>query len=171
MVPSFPCQLRVCEDVVSAMDYLHRVHQPKVIHRDLKPQNILVDCAGRAYLADFGIARLSERTFLNTANYAMGTLNYMAPELFGSGEWVDEKCDVYSFGMIAYEMFTGLVPWKDAQPMQLAMKVGIERCRPDIPSDCPERYRALITLCWVRFFDKLPIKRPLLEVCNYERPV
>jgi serine/threonine protein kinase len=66
---------------------------------------------GRAHLADFGIARLSQNTFLNTANHAMGTLNYMAPELFGDGAEVDEKCDVYSFGMIAYEMFTGAVPW------------------------------------------------------------
>lgn len=94
------------EDIAIAMDYLHRIHEPKVIHRDLKPQNVLIDHGGRAHLADFGIARLSQNTFLNTANHAIGTLNYMAPELFGDGTEVDEKCDVYSFGMIAYEMFT-----------------------------------------------------------------
>ena len=55
-----------------------------------------------------------------------------APELFGDGAEVDERCDVYSFGMIAWEMFTGEVPWKDQQPMQIAMKASIHYDSPEI---------------------------------------
>ena len=104
---SFRAQLTVAVDVADAVDYLHNSCDPKVIHRDLKPQNVLVDVRGRAKLADFGIARRFRTTFLDTKNHAIGTLNYMAPELFGDGKGVDVSCDAYSFAMIAYEMFTG----------------------------------------------------------------
>jgi len=145
---SFRAQLTVAVDVADAVDYLHNSCDPKVIHRDLKPQNILVDVRGRAKLADFGIARRFRTTFLDTKNHAIGTLNYMAPELFGDGKGVDVSCDAYSFAMIAYEMFTGSEPWRELAPMQIAMTVGVEGRRPLLPDACPADYAALICQCW-----------------------
>ena len=145
---SFRAQLTVAVDIADAVDYLHNVCDPKVIHRDLKPQNVLVDVRGRAKLADFGIARRFRSTFLDTKNHAMGTLNYMAPCLFGDGKDVDISCDAYSFAMIAYEMFTGEEPWKTLSAMQIAMTVGVEGRRPTLPDSCPSDYAALISACW-----------------------
>ena len=145
---SFRAQLTVAVDIADAVDYLHNVCDPKVIHRDLKPQNVLVDVRGRAKLADFGIARRFRSTFLDTKNHAMGTLNYMAPCLFGDGKDVDISCDAYSFAMIAYEMFTGEEPWKTLSAMQIAMTVGVEGRRPKLPDSCPSDYAALIHACW-----------------------
>ena len=145
---SFRAQLTVAVDIADAVDYLHNVCDPKVIHRDLKPQNVLVDVRGRAKLADFGIARRFRSTFLDTKNHAMGTLNYMAPCLFGDGKDVDISCDAYSFAMIAYEMFTGEEPWKTLSAMQIAMTVGVEGRRPTLPDSCPSDYAALIHACW-----------------------
>ena len=145
---SFRAQLTVAVDIADAVDYLHNVCDPKVIHRDLKPQNVLVDVRGRAKLADFGIARRFRSTFLDTKNHAMGTLNYMAPCLFGDGKDVDISCDAYSFAMIAYEMFTGEEPWKTLSAMQIAMTVGVEGRRPTLPDLCPSDYAALIHACW-----------------------
>ena len=145
---SFRAQLTVAVDIADAVDYLHNVCDPKVIHRDLKPQNVLVDVRGRAKLADFGIARRFRSTFLDTKNHAMGTLNYMAPCLFGDGKDVDISCDAYSFAMIAYEMFTGEEPWKTLSAMQIAMTVGVEGRRPTLPDSCPSDYAALIRACW-----------------------
>jgi len=145
---SFRAQLTVAVDIADAVDYLHNVCDPKVIHRDLKPQNVLVDVRGRAKLADFGIARRFRSTFLDTKNHAMGTLNYMAPCLFGDGKDVDISCDAYSFAMIAYEMFTGEEPWKTLSAMQIAMTVGVEGRRPKLPDSCPSDYAALIRACW-----------------------
>lgn len=153
---SFRAQLTVAVDVADAVDYLHNSCDPKVIHRDLKPQNILVDVRGRAKLADFGIARRFRTTFLDTKNHAIGTLNYMAPELFGDGKGVDVSCDAYSFAMIAYEMFTGSEPWRELAPMQIAMTVGVEGRRPLLPDACPGDYAALICQCWSRD----PVARP-----------
>ena len=151
-------QLRVCEDVASAMEYLHG-RSPKIVHRDLKPQNVLVDDGGRAHLADFGIARAVRGAFLETSAHAVGTLNYMAPECFGDGAEVDEKCDVYSFALIAHEMCTGEIPWRDARPMQIAMRVAVERARPIVPEECPPTHAALIAACWAHE----PSARPSFE--------
>lgn len=81
--------LRVGIDIASAMDYCHSLATP-VIHRDLKSQNILLDADGRAKVADFGIARAKQHTFLTTKHVNAGTIAYMAPELFSAG-YVDES--------------------------------------------------------------------------------
>lgn len=143
--------VRIARDVASAMTYLHELKPKKIIHRDLKPQNILIEAPSmRAYLADFGVSRVITTSLRTTTTIGAGTVNYMAPELFGDGS-VDEKVDVYSFAMIFCEMLTGQVPWKGIHPVRIAaLTIDDEtgETRPKLPESVSDSTEALIQQCW-----------------------
>ncbi len=105
--------------VASALDYAHR---QGVIHRDIKPDNILLDKEGHALLADFGIAKIMEGdTALTGTGALVGTPAYMSPEQC-QGIPLMPQSDIYSLGVIAYEMITGQQPFKADTPMQMVLK-------------------------------------------------
>ena len=136
--------LDIAEDIARAMCYLH----PRIVHRDLKSLNVLLDANGSAKVCDFGIAKFKDRTFVSTANGQAGTPSYMAPELFDGGS-VTEKVDCYAFGILLWEMLTGKVPWGDVpSPMQIIYYVGVLGQRPSIPSSAPPLLRDLMVSCW-----------------------
>ncbi|MEO8361776.1 MAG: protein kinase [Vicinamibacteria bacterium] len=111
--------IEIVESVADALDY---AHQRGVIHRDVKPQNILLDEAGRVYLVDFGIARMTEGAQrLTQAGLVAGTPQYMAPEQASGGE-LDEKVDIYALGVVAYELLTGATPFRAENPMDVLLK-------------------------------------------------
>lgn len=97
--------LRVSSQIASALDY---THQQGVVHRDVKPQNILLS-KSRAVLSDYGIAKILGDEIITTAGIGPGTAIYMSPEQ-GSGSSVDGRSDIYSLGVVVYEMLTGTVP-------------------------------------------------------------
>ncbi|HYU30803.1 MAG TPA: serine/threonine-protein kinase [Thermoanaerobaculia bacterium] len=103
--------LAVARDVLDALDY---AHQQGVIHRDVKPSNILLDREGHACLTDFGIALSLGRRHLTQTVASFGTPHYMSPEQIQSPRSVDHRTDVYSFGCVLYEMLTGRPPFVDA---------------------------------------------------------
>ena len=136
--------LSIAGDIAQAMAYLH----PRIVHRDLKSLNVLLDAEGRAKVCDFGIAKYKDRTFVSTVNGQAGTPTYMAPELFDGGN-VTEKVDCYAFGILLWEMLTGKVPWGDVpSPMQIIYYVGVLGQRPPIPSQTPQSLRDLMMSCW-----------------------
>ena len=118
---------------------LDAVHARGIVHRDLKPGNILLDAFGNPALSDFGIAHLSEATVDLTGAAVIGTPAYMSPEQVRAEVTLDGRSDIYSLGIILYEMLTGRQPYQAATPMSIAMRQltdpvpDIRRLRPDLP--------------------------------------
>jgi serine/threonine protein kinase/ligand-binding sensor domain-containing protein len=110
---------RILDQVGSALGY---AHSQGVIHRDIKPTNVLIDPRGDAFLTDFGIAKLVAGTAQFTATGAIvGTPAYMSPEQ-GLAETVDHRSDIYSLGVVLYEMVTGRVPYEAETPLAVLLK-------------------------------------------------
>lgn len=140
-------------DVAKGMNYLHSSH-PTIVHRDLKSPNLLVDKNWVVKVSDFGMSRLKHHTFLSSKSTA-GTPEWMAPEVLRN-EPSNEKCDVYSFGVILWELATMRVPWSGLNPMQVVGAVGFQNRRLEIPKDVDPQVASIISSCW----DSDPSKRP-----------
>ena len=109
---------------------LQAAHARRLVHRDVKPQNVLIDAEGRAKVTDFGIARELEQDGLTTTGRVLGTTDYVSPEQ-AMGQGVDARSDIYSLGVLLYEMLTGDVPFKAENLVGVAMKHVNERM-PDV---------------------------------------
>src|SRR3954447_7146979 len=120
---------------------LAAAHAQRLIHRDVKPQNVLIDSDGRAKVTDFGIARSLESDGLTKTGRVLGTTDYVAPEQ-AMGQPVDARCDIYSLGILLYEMLAGEVPFKADTLVGVAMKHVNERM-PDVQERRPEISSAL----------------------------
>jgi serine/threonine-protein kinase len=132
-------------------------HQQGLVHRDVKPQNVLLNGDGRAQVTDFGIARTLDAVGQTETGTVLGTSHYIAPEQ-ARGERVDAQTDVYSFGVVLYELLAGEVPYGGENFLSVAMKHVNE----PVPSllerrpDCPLRLAALVERCLA----KEPSDRP-----------
>ncbi|MFO0880321.1 MAG: protein kinase [Gemmataceae bacterium] len=102
---------------------LHRAHKLNLVHRDVKPDNILVDRAGQAKLADLGLVKQTETDLnLTKTGRGLGTPHFMAPEQFRDAKNADIRCDIYSLGATLYQMVTGVLPFKSSGPLDAWMK-------------------------------------------------
>lgn len=108
----------ISKQVASALKIAHK---NKIIHRDVKPHNIMITNDGIVKLADFGIARAVNDATLSTGSKIVGSVHYFSPEQ-ARGNYVDERSDIYSLGIVMYEMLTGKVPFDGENPVTVALK-------------------------------------------------
>ncbi|MQL88977.1 hypothetical protein Taro_021546, partial [Colocasia esculenta] len=144
------------------MNYLHNC-MPIIVHGDLKSPNLLVDKNWVVKVCDFGLSRMKHSTFLSSRSMA-GTAEWMAPEVLRN-EPSDEKCDVYSFGVILWELCTLQQPWEGMNPMQVVGAVGFQQRRLDIPDDMDPDITNIIMNCWQTDNGSL---ETIAEVSQYE---
>jgi eukaryotic-like serine/threonine-protein kinase len=116
----------VCQDLNDIADALDYIHSQGIIHRDIKSSNVLLDNNGHCYLSDFGIAHTStDATQLTSTGNVLGTVDYVAPELFEPHHKADVLSDLYSLGVLLFEMVTGQLPFRgDTQIVVVAMHVS-----------------------------------------------
>src|SRR5207344_3618424 len=111
--------------ILAALRFAHR---HGIVHRDIKPHNVLVDGEGRLKVTDFGIARAGASQ-MTEAGSIIGTAQYLSPEQ-ARGAAVDQRSDLYSVGILLYEMLTGTVPFTGDSPVEIAMKHLSDTPRP-----------------------------------------
>ncbi|GMI94056.1 proline-rich extensin-like receptor kinase 4 [Hibiscus trionum] len=116
-VMDFSTRLRIALGSAKGLAYLHEDCHPRIIHRDIKSANILLDYSFEAKVADFGLAKLSEDNHTHVSTRVMGTFGYLAPEYASSGK-LTEKSDVYSFGVMLLELITGKQPVDPSNAME-----------------------------------------------------
>ncbi|KAB5556332.1 hypothetical protein DKX38_007241 [Salix brachista] len=138
-------RIKMALDVARGMNCLH-ASSPTIVHRDLKSPNLLVDQNWTVKVADFGLSRLKHNTFLSSKSTA-GTPEWMAPEVLRN-EPSNEKCDVYSFGVILWELATLKSPWSGMNPMQVVGAVGFQNRRLEIPKEVDPLVARIILQCW-----------------------
>ncbi len=150
---SLPSTLDIARQICSG---LREAHAQGVAHRDLKPENLMIDRNGNIKIMDFGVARVFAGNASTTLGMLVGTPSYMAPEQV-EGREIDQRTDIYAFGLILYEMLTGRVVFKAETPLAVIYKQVHEAAPPprSIDPSIPENVQGLILRC----IEKNPVRR------------
>jgi serine/threonine-protein kinase len=145
-----------CQIAIRILSALEHAHRNGIVHRDIKPQNILVHEDGHIKVADFGIARIADSATLTHGDNVMGSVHYFSPEQ-ARGEGATAASDIYSTGIVLYEMLTGRVPYDGDNPVAVAMQhlhaapAPIQSISPDVPP-------SVVRVC-MRAMEKNPAAR------------
>ncbi|UOW01682.1 protein kinase [Agrococcus sp. SCSIO52902] len=145
---------KVLDIVAQTSAALHAAHQAGLVHRDIKPGNLLITPEGRVKITDFGIARIADQVPLTATGQVMGTVQYLSPEQ-ASGQQAAPSTDIYSLGIVAYEALAGRRPFTGESQVAIAM-AHINDAPPDLPGTVPEPVRNLVLSC----IAKTPADRP-----------
>ena len=145
--------INIALQIAKALDCAHRNN---VIHRDIKPQNILVTESGEIKVTDFGIAKSADSQTITNTTSVIGSAHYLSPEQ-ARGTYIDFRTDIYSLGIVLYEMVTGVLPFEGDSPVTVALKHIQEEPIPpkNLNSSVPSSLNNLI----LKATQKEPIKR------------
>ena len=151
---AFKVVIKLALDLSRGLSYLH---SEKIVHRDVKTDNMLLDVQSNLKIADFGVARVEA---LNPKDMTgeTGTLGYMAPEVI-DGKPYNRRCDVYSFGICLWEIYCCDMPYPDLSFVDVSSAVVLHNLRPEIPRCCPTVLANIMKKCW----DGNPQRRPEME--------
>ncbi|CAN8069668.1 unnamed protein product [Agarophyton chilense] len=149
---TWPMRKKFALDTCKGMRYLHN---SKLLHRDLKSSNLLLDKDYNCKVGDFGLTRISKGSAAVQMTGQCGTFQYMAVEVLANKPY-SEKADVFSFGILLWEIVARKLPYFGMQPMQVGMAVLNQGLRPTIPRECPPSLAKLMRNCW----DSDPSRRP-----------
>ncbi len=140
--------VEIAKKIVSALDH---AHQNNIVHRDIKPHNILLGDKGEVKVTDFGIARAVSETTITQTGSVLGSVHYLSPEQ-ARGGWTDEKTDLYSLGVVLYEMVTGKLPFLGDSAISVALKHLQENFvyPKEINSDLPQSVENIILKALVK---------------------
>ncbi|XP_057447470.1 serine/threonine-protein kinase STY13 isoform X1 [Lotus japonicus] len=159
---AFKVVVQLALDLARGLSYLH---MKKIVHRDVKTENMLLDKTRMLKIADFGVARI-EASNPHDMTGETGTLGYMAPEVHASiplkvlnGNPYNRKCDVYSFGICLWEIYCCDMPYPDLSFSEVTSAVVRQNLRPEIPRCCPSSLANVMKRCW----DANPDKRPEMD--------
>ena len=145
---------KVLDIVAQTASALQAAHQAGLVHRDIKPGNLLITPEGRVKITDFGIARIADQVPLTATGQVMGTVQYLSPEQ-ASGTSASPTTDIYSLGIVAYEALAGRRPFTGESQVAIAM-AQINEAPPDLPVTIAEPVRNLVYTC----IAKKPADRP-----------
>src|SRR5215469_7046831 len=152
---SFPEVCRCLSQIGEALDY---IHSQGIVHRDIKSSNVLLDAAGHCYLSDFGIARLTtDITQLTSTGDVLGTVDYVAPELFEADRKADALSDLYSLGVLLFEMVTGRLPFYAEN--QIAVVTMHVNKRPPSPRGLNSNVNPQVERVMLKALEKKPEQR------------
>lgn len=149
---TWPMRKKFALDTCKGMRYLH---DSKLLHRDLKSSNLMLDKDFNCKVGDFGLTRISRGSAAVQMTGQCGTFQYMAVEVLANKPY-SEKADVFSFGVLLWEMVARKLPYFGMQPMQVGIAVLQQGMRPPIPPKCPLPLAKLMQACW----DNDPNRRP-----------
>ena len=150
---TYTTAIKIALQIAKALDCAHRNN---IIHRDIKPQNILLTESGEVKVTDFGIAKSTDSQTITNTTSIIGSAHYLSPEQ-AKGTYIDFRTDIYSFGIVLYEMVTGRLPFEGESPVTVALKHLQEEPIPpkNINSAIPDSLNKLI----LKAIEKEPIKR------------
>ncbi|KAL3618027.1 hypothetical protein CASFOL_038348 [Castilleja foliolosa] len=151
VVEYLPGVMQMALDLARGLSYLH---SQKIVHRDVKTENMLLDKSRTVKIADFGVARV-EASNPHDMTGETGTLGYMAPEVL-NGNAYNRKCDVYSFGICLWEIYCCDMPYPDLSFSEVTSAVVRQNLRPELPRCCPSSLANVMKRCWDANHDKRP---------------
>ncbi|KAB1218133.1 Serine/threonine-protein kinase HT1 [Morella rubra] len=148
---AFKDVIQLALDLSRGLSYLH---SKKIVHRDVKTENMLLNAQRTLKIADFGVARVEAQNPMDMTGET-GTLGYMAPEVL-DGKPYNRRCDVYSFGICLWEIYCCDMPYPDLSFADVSSAVVRQNLRPEIPRCCPSSLANIMRKCWDANADKRP---------------